>query len=70
MTTAVKDRHTSRARSGSCLPAEILGQLHVEKGDTLYQEMPSEFGLLPLDATFARKLDVAAARHAGKSRCS
>ena len=58
MTTAVKIT-TIGSSVGIVLPKEILGLLHVEKGDTLYiSETPGGVRLSPYDATFAQKLDV------------
>ena len=58
MTTAVKIT-TIGSSVGIVLPKEILGLLHVEKGDTLYiSETPGGVRLSPYDATFVQKLDV------------
>ena len=58
MTTAVKIT-TIGSSVGIVLPKEILGLLHVEKGDTLYiSETPGGVRLSPYDSTFAQKLDV------------
>jgi putative addiction module antidote len=57
MGTAVKIT-TIGSSVGIVLPKEILGRLHVEKGDTLYlTESPDGIRLSPYDVTFAQKLD-------------
>lgn len=43
---------------GIILPKEVLGHLHVEKGDTLYlTEAPDGVRLSPYNPEFSRKLD-------------
>ncbi len=57
MATAVKIT-TIGSSVGIVLPKEILGRLHVEKGDTLYlTEAPDGIRLSPYNAEFAKKLD-------------
>jgi putative addiction module antidote len=49
------------------LPKELLGLLHVEKGDTLYvTESPDGVRLTPFDPEFEQQMD--AARKIMKSR--
>lgn len=46
--------------SGIVLPKELLGKLHVEKGDTLYViETPNGIELTPFDPKVAEQLDKA-----------
>lgn len=52
---------------GVVLPKELLGLLHVEKGDTLYvTESPEGVRLTPFDPEFEQQMD--AARKIMKSR--
>lgn len=52
---------------GVILPRELLGLLHVEKGDTLYAtESPEGVRLTPFDPEFEQQMD--AARKIMKSR--
>lgn len=52
---------------GVVLPKELLGLLHVEKGDTLYAtQSPEGVRLTPFDPEFERQID--AARKIMKSR--
>ena len=52
---------------GVVLPKELLGRLHVEKGDTLYAtESPEGVRLTPFDPEFEQQMD--AARKIMKSR--
>jgi putative addiction module antidote len=52
---------------GVVLPKELLGLLHVEKGDTLYvTESPDGVRLTPFDPEFEQQMD--AARKIMKSR--
>jgi putative addiction module antidote len=45
---------------GIVLPKEILGRLHVEKGDSLYLlETPEGIQLTPYDQNFAGEMDAA-----------
>jgi putative addiction module antidote len=45
---------------GIVLPKEILGRLHVEKGDSLYLlETPEGIQLTPYDQNFAAEMDAA-----------
>jgi putative addiction module antidote len=45
---------------GIVLPKEILGRLHVEKGDSLYLlETPEGIQLTPYDQNFAADMDAA-----------
>jgi putative addiction module antidote len=58
MATAVKVTAIGNS-AGIILPKEVLGRLHVEKGDTLYlTESPDGFRISPYDDAFARKLEV------------
>jgi putative addiction module antidote len=58
MPTAVKIT-TIGSSVGIVLPKEILGRLHVKKGDTVYlSESPDGIRITPYDVTFAEKVDV------------
>ena len=58
MATAVKIT-TIGSSVGIVLPKEILGHLHVEKGDTVYlTEAPDGIRISPYDVTFAQKIEV------------
>jgi putative addiction module antidote len=58
MATAVKVT-TIGSSVGIVLPKEILGRLHVEKGDTVYlTESPDGIRITPYDAAFAKKIDI------------
>jgi putative addiction module antidote len=57
MPTAVKIT-TIGSSVGIVLPKEILGYLHVEKGDTVYLTVsPDGIRISPYDVTFAQKVD-------------
>jgi putative addiction module antidote len=57
MVTAVKVT-TIGSSVGIVLPKEILGCLHIEKGDTVYlTESPDGVRISPYDVNFAQKLD-------------
>jgi putative addiction module antidote len=58
MPTAVKIT-TVGSSAGIVLPKEIMGQLHVEKGDTVYLTVsPDGIRITPYDADFAHKIEV------------
>lgn len=58
MPTAVKIT-TVGSSVGIVLPKEILGYLHVQKGDTVYlTESPDGIRMSPYDAAFAKKVEV------------
>jgi putative addiction module antidote len=58
MATAVKIT-TIGSSVGIVLPKEILGHLHVEKGDTVYlTESPDGIRISPYDVAFAQKIEV------------
>jgi putative addiction module antidote len=56
--TAVKVT-TVGSSAGIVLPKEILNQLHVEKGDTVYlTAAPDGIRITPYDAAFAKKIQI------------
>jgi putative addiction module antidote len=58
MATAVRVT-TVGSSVGIVLPKEILGRLHVKKGDTVYlTESPDGVRITPYDAAFAHKVDI------------